>query len=47
MMEAITIMQLIGVDYMLEKGMTETLLEKGILTEEEIKSFHRIHEKIM
>ena len=37
MMEAITIMQLIGVDYMLEKGMAETLVEKGILTEEEIK----------
>ena len=45
MMEAITIMQQVGVDYMLEKGMAETLLEKGILTEEEIKSFHRIHEK--
>lgn len=45
MMEAITIMQLIGVDYMLEKGMAETLVEKGILTEEEIKSFHRFHEK--
>ena len=46
MMEAITIMQLIGVDYMLEKGMSETLIEKGILTEEEIKAFHRIHEKM-
>lgn len=45
MMEAITIMQLIGVDYMLEKGMSDKLLEKGILTEEEIKSFNRIHEK--
>lgn len=45
MMEAITIMQLIGVDYMLEKGMEDSLVEKGILTEEEIKSFHRIHEK--
>ena len=47
MMEAITIMQLLGVDYMLEKVMAETLVEKGIFTEEEIKSFHRIHEKIM
>ncbi|MDE6625293.1 MAG: helix-turn-helix transcriptional regulator [Lachnospiraceae bacterium] len=37
MMEAITIMQQVGVDYMLEKGMAETLVEKGILTEEEIK----------
>jgi len=38
MIEAITIMQMVGIDYMLEKGMSETLIEKGILTEEEIKS---------
>lgn len=38
MIEAITIMQMIGIDYMLEKGMSGTLIEKGILTEEEIKS---------
>lgn len=38
MLEAITIMQMVGIDYMLEKGMSETLIEKGILTEEEIKS---------
>lgn len=31
MIEAITIMQQIGVDYMLEKGMAETLVEKGII----------------
>ena len=37
MIEAITIMQMIGVDYMLEKGMTETLVSKGILSEEDIK----------
>ena len=37
MIEAITIMQMIGVDYMLEKGMTEALVSKGILTEEDIK----------
>ena len=36
MIEAITIMQVIGVDYMLEKGMTDTLINKGILSEEEI-----------
>ncbi len=36
MIEAITIMQMIGVDYMLEKGMTDTLINKGILSEEEI-----------
>ena len=37
MIEAITIMQMIGVDYMLEKGMTEALVSKGILSEEDIK----------
>ncbi|MBR3102426.1 MAG: helix-turn-helix transcriptional regulator [Lachnospiraceae bacterium] len=36
MIEAITIMQMIGVDYMLEKGMTDALINKGILSEEEI-----------
>ena len=38
MIEAITIMQMIGIDYMLEKGMSGTLIAKGILAEEEIKS---------
>lgn len=42
MLEAITIMQMIGIDYMLEKGMSGTLIEKGILTEEEIKLFNEI-----
>ena len=37
MIEAITIMQMIGVDYMLEKGMTDALINKGILSEEEIR----------
>ncbi len=36
MIEAITIMQMIGVDYMLEKGMTDALINKRILSEEEI-----------
>ena len=36
MIEAITIMQMIGVDYMLEKGMTDALINTGILSEEEI-----------
>ena len=40
MIEAITIMQMIGIDYMLEKGMSGTLIAKGILTEEEIKLFN-------
>lgn len=42
MIEAITIMQMIGIDYMLEKGMSGTLIEKCILTEEEIKLFNEI-----
>ena len=42
MIEAITIMQMIGIDYMLENGMSGTLIAKGILTEEEIKSFNEI-----
>ena len=40
MIEAITIMQMIGIDYMLENGMSGTLIAKGILTEEEMKSFN-------
>ena len=36
MIEAISIMQMIGVDYMLENGMTEARVKKGILSEEEI-----------
>ena len=44
MIDAITIMQMIGVDYMLEKEMTEPLIEKGILTKEEILSFKRMNE---
>ncbi|MBE6765031.1 MAG: helix-turn-helix transcriptional regulator [Ruminococcaceae bacterium] len=41
MIEAIHIMQMIGVDYMLENSMTQALIEKGILTEEEIASLCR------
>lgn len=39
MLEAITIMQRVGIDYMLERGMSETLVEKGILTREEAEAF--------
>lgn len=35
MIEAIKIMQMIGIDYMLENGMEESLICKGILTEEQ------------
>ena len=36
MIEAISIMQMIGVDYMLENGMTDALVTKGILSAEEL-----------
>ncbi len=36
MIEAITIMQMVGVDYMLENGMTDALIEKGILSKDEV-----------
>lgn len=42
MIEAITIMQMVGIDYMLENGMSGALIEKGILTEEEIRSSYEI-----
>lgn len=45
MLEALKIMQMIGVDYMLEKGMEETLIHKGILTEDEIKQRAKLAEK--
>lgn len=44
MLEALKIMQMIGVDYMLEKGMEETLICKGILTEDEIKHKEKLIE---
>ena len=33
MIEALTIMQMIGIDYMLENGMHEVLISKGIVPE--------------
>jgi len=36
MIEAIQIMQMIGIDYMLENGMHGILLEKGVLTAEQL-----------
>ncbi|MBP5187354.1 MAG: helix-turn-helix transcriptional regulator [Clostridiales bacterium] len=37
MIEAIDIMQMIGVDYMVERNMMDSLLKKGILNEQEIE----------
>lgn len=36
MIEAITIMQMVGVDYMLENGMTDALISKGILSKDKV-----------
>lgn len=36
MIEAIDIMQKVGVDYMIENGMTDALINKGILSENEL-----------
>ncbi len=36
MIEAIKIMQIIGIDYMLDNGMEESLINKGILTKEQV-----------
>ena len=36
MIEAIDIMQMVGVDYMIENGMTDALINKGILSENEL-----------
>lgn len=37
MIEAIDIMQLVGIDYMVENGMQETLFRKGIVTPEQLE----------
>ena len=37
MIEAINIMQMGGVDYMLENGMTDALIEKEVLSAEEVE----------
>ena len=47
MIEAISIMQMIGVDYMLENGMTDALIKKRILSEEEIDRIIAILTKLV
>jgi len=37
MLEAIQIMQMVGIDYMVEKGQQEILFEKGIVTKEQLE----------
>lgn len=36
MIEAISIMQMVGIEYMVENGMREALIEKGIVTAEQL-----------
>lgn len=41
MLEAIHIMQMVGIDYMVENGMKETLFEKGIVTPKELEEAYK------
>ena len=41
MLEAITIIKMIGIEYMLENGVSRALVEKQILTEKEIELFYQ------
>ena len=41
MVEAITIMQMVGVDYMIENNMDDILINKGIVTREQIDKIRR------
>lgn len=36
MLEAINIMQMVGIDYMVENNMQDTLISKGIVTPEQL-----------
>lgn len=38
MIEAIDILQMVGVDYMVENDMTDSLINKGILSEDEVST---------
>ena len=41
MVEAVTIMQMVGVDYMIENNMDDALINKGIVTREQIDKVRR------
>lgn len=41
MLEAITIMQMVGIDYMVENGMRDVLIDKGIVTSEQLDLTYR------
>lgn len=41
MIEAIDILQMIGVDYMVERDLTDSLIDKGILSKDEICSLQK------
>lgn len=41
MVEAVSIMQMVGVDYMIETNMDDALIDKGIVTREQIESIRK------
>ena len=41
MVEAVSIMQMVGVDYMIETNMDDALIKKGIVTREEIEDIRK------
>jgi len=41
MVEAVSIMQMVGVDYMIETNMDDALINKGIVTREEIEDIRK------
>lgn len=42
MIEAISIMQLVGIDYMIDNGMEDVLVQKGIVTLEQIQEIKKL-----
>jgi len=44
MIEAIDIMQMVGIDYMVENGMEKTLFDKGIVTPEQLELAYKLNE---
>lgn len=40
MLQALEIMQKVGIDYMIEKGQKDVLIEKGIVTETQLEEYY-------
>lgn len=41
MLQALEIMQKVGIDYMIEKGQKDVLIEKGIVTETQLEEYYK------